>query len=47
MCCKSDGEVLVTLDAGSEKDRFKFVMDLQESISEMDQLQRAANQLAR
>ena len=43
---KSDGAVLVTLNAGSEHDRYKFVMDLQESIFEMDQLEAAAQSLS-
>ena len=42
---KSDGAVLVTLNAGSEHDRYKFVMDLQESIFEMNQMEEAAQSL--
>ena len=38
---KSDGAVLSTLNAASEQDRYKFVMDLQESIFEMDMMGRA------
>ena len=38
---KSSGCVLITLNAGSEHDRYKFVMDLQESIYEMDQMEEA------
>jgi hypothetical protein len=38
---KSDGAVLATLNAASEQDRYKFVMDLQESIFEMDVMERA------
>jgi IQ motif/SEC7 domain-containing protein len=38
---KGDGVVLATLNAASEQDRFKFVMDLQESIFEMDVMERA------
>ena len=38
---KSSGCVLITLNAGSEQDRYKFVMDLQESIYEMDQMEEA------
>ena len=44
---KSDGVVLVTLNAGSEHDRYKFVMDLQESIFEMDQMDVATQEFAR
>ena len=44
---KSDGEVLVTLNAGSEHDRYKFVMDLQESIFEMNQMETATSEFAR
>ena len=44
---KSDNTVLVTLNAGSEHDRYKFVMDLQESIFEMDQMETAATDFAR
>lgn len=44
---KSDGSVLLTLNAGSEHDRYKFVMDLQESIFEMDQMQSAMQDLSR
>lgn len=44
---KSDGDVLVTLNAGSEHDRYKFVMDLQESIFEMDQMDSALKNLSR
>lgn len=43
---KSDGEVLLTLNAGSEHDRYKFVMDLQESIYEMDLMDEAAKTLS-
>ena len=42
---QSDGAVLVTLNAGSEHDRYKFVMDLQESIFEMNQLEEVAKSL--
>jgi len=38
---KSDSAVLTTLNADSEQDRYKFVMDLQESIFEMDLMERA------
>ena len=44
---KSDGSVLLTLNAGSEHDRYKFVMDLQESIFEMDQMKAAMQELSR
>ena len=43
---KSDGAVLVTLNAGSEHDRYKFIMDLQESIFEMEQMDEAAKNLS-
>ncbi len=43
---KRDGEVLATLNAGSEHDRYKFVMDLQESIFEMDQMDQVAKEMA-
>ena len=43
---KNDGSVLVTLNAGSEHDRYKIVMDLQESIYEMDQMEEAAQSLS-
>ena len=33
---KGDPEAICTLNAGSEHDRYKFVMDIQESIFEMD-----------
>ena len=33
---KRDSAVLATLSASSEHDQYKFVMDLQESIFEMD-----------
>ena len=38
---KADSAVLATLNADSEQDRYKFVMDLQESIFEMDLMERA------
>lgn len=38
---KKDGAVLSTLNAASEQDRYKFVMDLQEAIFEMDVMGRA------
>jgi IQ motif/SEC7 domain-containing protein len=38
---KVDNAVLSTLNAASEQDRYKFVMDLQESIFEMDMMGRA------
>ena len=38
---KVDGTVLITLNAGSEHDRYRFVMDLQESIFEMNQMEDA------
>ena len=38
---KGDSAVLSTLNAASEQDRYKFVMDLQESIFEMDMMGRA------
>ena len=38
---KTDSAVLATLNADSEQDRYKFVMDLQESIFEMDLMERA------
>ena len=38
---KADNAVLATLNADSEQDRYKFVMDLQESIFEMDLMERA------
>ena len=44
---KSDGSVLLTMNAGSEHDRYKFVMDLQESIFEMDQMHSAMKDLSR
>lgn len=43
---KCDGDVLVTLNAGSEHDRYKFVMDLQESIFEMNQMEAAAKEMS-
>ena len=42
---KSSGCVLITLNAGSEHDRYKFVMDLQESIYEMDQMEEAISEM--
>ena len=36
ICRKGDSEAICTLNAGSEHDRYKFVMDIQESIFEMD-----------
>ena len=36
ICRKGDSEAVCTLNAGSEHDRYKFVMDIQESIFEMD-----------
>ena len=44
ICRKSDSAVLATLNADSEQDRYKFVMDLQESIFEMDMMGRALQQ---
>merc|ERR1712130_20915 len=38
---KTDSAVLTTLNADSEQDRYKFVTDLQESIFEMDLMERA------
>ena len=40
-----DGAVLITLNAGSEHDRYKFVMDLQESIYEMNQMEDAISEM--
>ena len=42
---KSSGCVLLTLNAGSEHDRYKFVMDLQESIYEMNQMEEAITEM--
>ena len=39
-------QVLLTLNAGSEHDRYKFVMDLQESIFEMDLMNRVLNEIS-
>lgn len=41
------GQVLLTLNAGSEHDRYKFAMDLQESILEMAMMERVLRDLAR
>jgi hypothetical protein len=41
ICRKADGAVLATLNAASDQDRYKFMMDLQESIFEMDAMERA------
>ena len=41
---KRDRTVLATLSVQSEQDRYKFVMDLQESIFEVDLMHRAARQ---
>lgn len=41
VCRKTDSAVLATLNAVTEQDRYKFVMDLQESIFEMDLMERA------
>jgi len=38
--------VLLTLNAGSEHDRYKFVMDLQESIFEMNQMEQAIQEIS-
>jgi len=43
---KSTGCVLLTLNAGSEHDRYKFVMDLQESIFEMNQMEQAIQEIS-
>jgi len=43
---KSSGCVLLTLNAGSEHDRYKFVMDLQESIFEMNQMEEAIAEIS-
>ena len=43
---KSSGCVLLTLNAGSEHDRYKFVMDLQESIFEMNQMEQAIQEIS-
>ena len=42
---KSSGCVLLTLNASSEHDRYKFVMDLQESIYEMNQMEEAITEM--
>ena len=42
---KSSGCVLLTLNASSEHDRYKFVMDLQESIYEMNQMEEAIQEM--
>ena len=42
---KSSGCVLLTLNASSEHDRYKFVMDLQESIYEMNQMEEAISEM--
>ena len=42
---KSSGCVLLTLNASSEHDRYKFVMDLQESIYEMNQMEDAISEM--
>lgn len=39
------GKEVLTLNAGSEHDRYKFVTDLQESIAEMDLMRKVMNQL--
>ena len=44
---KTDGAVLLTLNAGSEHDRYKFVMDLQESIFEISQMNLAMQDMSR
>ena len=41
ICRKTDKTVMATLNAESEQDRYKFVMDLQESIFEMDVMEKA------
>ena len=43
---KSTDCVLLTLNAGSEHDRYKFVMDLQESIFEVNQMEKAVAQIS-
>ena len=43
---KSTGCVLLTLNAGSEHDRYKFVLDLQESIFEMNQMEQAIAEIS-
>jgi len=43
---KSTGCVLLTLNAGSEHDRYKFVLDLQESIFEMNQMEEAIAEIS-
>ena len=45
MTRKSSGCVLLTLNASSEHDRYKFVMDLQESIYEMNQMEDAISEM--
>eukprot|EP00095_Tigriopus_kingsejongensis_P009859 snap_masked-scaffold853_size88743-processed-gene-0.8 protein:Tk09859 transcript:snap_masked-scaffold853_size88743-processed-gene-0.8-mRNA-1 annotation:"iq motif and sec7 domain-containing protein 2 isoform x6" len=44
---KRDNRVLITLNASSEHDRYKFVMDLQESIYEMDLMDRVLSEFNR
>ena len=41
---KKDRETLVTLSLDTEQDQYKFVMDLQESIFEMESMHRAARE---
>ena len=41
-----NNQVLLSLNAGSEHDRYKFVMDLQESIYEMDLMEQATKSLS-
>ena len=41
---KRDREILVTLSMDTEQDQYKFVMDLQESIFEMESMHRAARE---
>ena len=43
---KATSCILLTLNAGSEHDRYKFVMDLQESIFEMNQMEEALAELS-
>ncbi|XP_059082077.1 uncharacterized protein LOC131879711 [Tigriopus californicus] len=44
---KRDNRVLITLNASTEHDRYKFVMDLQESIYEMDLMDRVLSEFNR
>lgn len=44
---KRDNRVLITLNASTEHDRYKFVMDLQESIYEMDLMDKVLSEFNR